>query len=265
MIALILGGAPSVWAEAEAAAKLLNRRHLAVAANLALVHYRGRLDAAATLHPDLLDGWIAQRRGNKDFRRFTPETTPERWPGSSGLFALQVALFDLGATGAILCGIPQDNAAGSINHSGPWNGGDDYRRAFMAALPEVGGRVRSMGGWTAELFGRPTKAWVGAIDNTKPAGRSAPKETPMFTVKNTSNATQKLWARTEDGTLALHHLAPGESVKADIDPNQPKFGEGGPFKVTAAATAPKAKPAAKKKPAPKAPAPKAPAEPQGDA
>lgn len=244
MIAIVLGGAPSVWEEAEAAQGLLNRRHLVVAANLAGIHWASRLDGFATLHPDFLDGWIAQRKGNKDFRRFTPPATPERWPGSSGLYALQVALFELGATAAILCGVPMDSAAGHFVTPGAWAGTDDYRRAFEAALPEIGGRVRSMGGWTADLFGKPTPAWAGAVDNIRPAGVSAApnaRNDVMHHVKNGSATTLSFWHNQPDGLRGRVHLAPGEAGDFDIDTNAPEFQRDG---VTT--TTPRAEPAAKK-------------------
>lgn len=266
MIALILGGAPTWLDEAKAAAALLNRPHLVVAANLAGIHWPGKLDAHVTLHPDQLESWRAQRKGPAAARIFAPsgrktpkwaEIAEERWPGSSGLYAAQVALFDLGASGAILCGIPMDSAAGHFDRppGARWEAVGDYRAAFAAALPEIGGRIRSMGGWTADLFGEPTAEWVGAIDNTRPAGVSAPKERLMHKVKNTTNVTQTFWAPNEAGLLKLHRLGPGESVTADVDVNQPKFGDDGPFSVTAVSTAApkrKAAPAKKKSQATKA-------------
>lgn len=250
MIALILGGAPSVFDEAQAAAALLNRRHLVVAANLAGIHWPGKLDGWVSLHGNLLPKWVAERAGEPAGRLFTVETTPERWSGSSGLYAAQCALFEMGAAGAVLCGVPLQSEAGHFDRppGARWEAVGDYRQAFAAALPEIGGRIRSMGGWTAHLLGKPTAEWVGAIDNTRPAGVSAPKERLMHKVKNTTNVTQTFWAPNEAGLLKLHRLGPGESVTADVDVNQPKFGEGGPFSVTAvSAAAPKRKAAPAKK------------------
>lgn len=251
-----------MWEEAEAAQRLLSRRHLVIAANLALIDWPGRLDAAASLHTDLIDGWIAQRRGNKDFRRFTPDRTPERWPGSSGLFALQCALFEMGATGAILCGVPMESAAGHFSVPGAWAGTDDYRRAFEAALPEIGGRVRSMGGrlrsacgWTQQLFGAPSPAWIEAIDITRPAGISAApnaRTDAMHTVKNGSETTLSFWHRQEDGLQGRVHLAPGESQVFDVDPNASEFAREGVKVTPLSAAAPKKAATAKKSTAKKA-------------
>lgn len=253
MIAFILGGAPSVWAELAEAKALVPGRHLVVAANKAIEAHQGRLDGVATLHPDYLAGWVSGRKGNKDFRAFVPtphatipdaEVVAERWPGSSGLYAAQVALLELGATGAILCGVPMDSAAGHFQDQGSWAGTDDYRQAFVAALPLLGGRLRSAGGWTQSLFGKPTPQWVGAVDNIRPAGVSAApnaRNDVMHHVKNGSATTLSFWHNQPDGLRGRVHLAPGESGDFDIDTNAPEFQRDG-----VSTTTPRAEPAAKK-------------------
>jgi hypothetical protein len=274
VIALILGGAPSVWRELAEAQALLNRRHLVVAANLAGIHHTGRLDAWATLHPDLLAGWVAQRQGNADFRAFSPcaanvrrnrtvELAAERWPGSSGLYAAQVALFEMGATAAILCGVPMQSEAGHFTGRATWEGVGDYRQAFASAIPEIGGRVRSMAGWTAQLFGKPTAVWIGAVDNIQTLGpsRPDPRSSDMHKVTNTSKGTKSFWARNHDGGDMRVHLQPGEvSEPVDINPDDPVFADVNvkAHNAGAAAARPRraAKPAAKRtrtaKPAPPA-------------
>lgn len=229
MIALILGGAPSVWSELAEAQALLNRRHIVVAANLAGIHFAGHLDGWATLHPDLLPDWAAERAGNASFRPFTPDTTPERWPGSSGLYALQVALFEMGATAAILCGVPMDSEAGHFTGRERWESVTDYRQAFAAALSEIGGRTRSMGGWTRDLFGAPSAAWIAAVDIIRPLGASRPQHqrtTEMHSIKNVSNASQRFNARRADGQMVIARLAPGERGEFEADVNQAVFARG---------------------------------------
>lgn len=265
MIALILGGGPTVWADLEEARALINRRHIIVAANKAIEAFSGRLDGAATLHPDLLANWAARRQGNRDFRSFVPvphETSPraevvaERWPGSSGLYAAQVALLEMGATGAILCGVPMDAAAGHFIDKGPWAGTDDYRQAFAAALPLLGGRLRSACGWTQQLFGAPSAAWIEAIDITRPAGISAApnaRTDTMHTVKNGSDSTLSFWHRQEDGLQGRVHLAPGESQVFDVDPNASEFAREGVKVTPLSAAAPKKAAAPRTEPAPPAP------------
>lgn len=274
MIALILGGAPSVFAEAEAAAALIGRRHMVVAANLAGIHWPGKLDAWASLHSERIGDWRKARIGPAAARHFVPagihalpwaEKVADRWNASSGGYALQIALFELGATAAILCGVPMESEAGHFTRQPgtSWEGTADYRLGFEAALRECGGRIRSMGGWTSRLYGPPTAEWVGSVENIKPLGASRPQHlriAEMHTVKNTGKAFAKFWAKDDTGQLVLHRLAPGESVDAEIDPEQPKF-QGGDLKVTEhAAPRPKA-PVSKKKAAARKPATKKPATP----
>jgi hypothetical protein len=240
VIALVLGGAPSVWTDLAAAkAMLAGQRHLIVAANLAGIHHQGPLDAWATLHPEHLDEWT-EARGQGGYRVFSPakvcdcvdvEVAPERWNGSSGLYALQIALEQMNASAAILCGVPMEQAAGHFLTGGPWAPVTSYRQAFAAALPIHGGRVRSMGGWTADLFGTPSPAWIAAASTMKPGQRGRPARTrPMHKVTNTSKTTQRFNAIRPEGGFDLVRLAPGESKDVEIDTMQPKF-TGGALKV----------------------------------
>lgn len=228
MIALILGGAPSIWLELEAAKAMLARPYAVVAANLAGIEYDHSLAGWASLHPDSLAEWVA-RKGGTDARLFTPDETPERWPGSSGLYAAQVALFELGAAGAILCGVPMDSRAGHFTGRTPWESVTDYRRAFQAALPEIGGRVRSMGGWTQDLFGAPTREWIDAIHPARPLGvsrSSTARKAAMHSIKNVSETTQRFNARNVKGELYIARLAPGQAADFDADVDQAVFVRG---------------------------------------
>lgn len=251
MIALVLGGASSVWDDLAAAKQLIgSRNNITVAANLAGIHMKGPLDAWATLHPDHLPSWRAQRtaaRRNGDARTFTPLQVAERWPGSSGLYAAQVALFEMGAGGAILCGVPMETKAGHFINPGAWASTTDYRRAFELALPVIGGRVRSMDGWTRELFGPPTTAWLEAISTARPLGVSAnPARTPMHKVKNTSEGERAFWhTDITTGRRKLARLQPGEEGSFEIDP------EHSSIKADGLIVTEVAEPAAPKKAAPK--------------
>jgi hypothetical protein len=260
VIALILGGAPSVFVDATAAAALLNRRHLVVAANLAGIFFTGQLDGFATLHSDRLSGWLPERTGNHDCRLFTPtpakglatDLVDERWPGSSGLYAAQVALFEMGASGVILCGVPMEQQAGHFSTPGVWASTVDYRRAVEAALPEIGARTRSMGGWTQDLFGPPGAAWIDAIDIIRPLGATRPQHQrtgPMHHVKNVSDASQRFHTVDAEGEPCHAILAPGEAGNYEINPAQAAFQSGDlvirPLDEAAPAPKAKAKPKSK--------------------
>ncbi len=234
MIALILGGAPSVWRDLAEAQALLNRRHLVVAANLAGIHWRGRLDGWVSYHSDRLGEWAAERAakgGNTDFRAFTPspagiptEIVSEAWDGSSGLYAVRCALFEMGAAGAICCGIPLIREAGHFRRSGQWEPVTGYHQEWDAVSPILGDRVRSMGGWTEANFGRPTPEWVDAIDNTTPLGViAAPGSREMHEVTNNTQGTQSFWARNPDGSDRRVHLGPGDSETCEINTDDPTF------------------------------------------
>jgi heparin binding hemagglutinin HbhA len=173
----------------------------------------------------------------------------------------------MGATAAILCGVPMQSEAGHFDRpeGAAWERTGTYRIGFLTALREVGGRVRSMGGWTADVFGQPSATWVDAVDNIKPLGVSAPehaRSAPMHHVKNTGETVAKFWARDQkSGLMTLHRLRPGEAVEAEIDPNQPKFAAGAGLAIRASAPAAVRKAAAPKKAPARKPAAKKPTPP----
>lgn len=170
MIAVCLGGSLSVWSDLEKAEALLgDRPRIMVAANFAGIDYPGHLDCWCSLHPELMGGWLNARKRmgrNTDCRMFGREAfpgvvaVPERWRGSSGLYMAQIALSHLGASGAILCGVPIDEDAGHIRQPGPWLRTEVYRKGFLEARKVIGGQVRSMGGWTMNRLGGPDAAWI---------------------------------------------------------------------------------------------------------
>lgn len=164
-VALVLGGSARVWEDVEAALDL-GEFDGAVGCNIVGIHYPGRLDAWCSLHGDKLKLWAARRalKGLPPHKALIGmEDAPHRFPGqtdpgSSGLFALKVALdrFDK----AVLCGIPMDPAAAHFNDPKAWRPALDYRASWTQALPHIAERARSMGGWTADLLGRPTEEWL---------------------------------------------------------------------------------------------------------
>lgn len=169
MIAAVLGGARGVWAELSDLEQMLGRRpDLIVGTNDAGVIYPGRLDAWATLHHERFAEWRRRRAGNQDYRAFIhaplvgveAEIAPDRWAGSSGLYAAQVALSHLGARGVVLCGVPLDGDRAHFFNGAPWIDADVFRRGFEAALPVIRDTVRSMSGWTRELLGGPDPQWL---------------------------------------------------------------------------------------------------------
>jgi len=169
MIAAVLGGARGVWAELAELETLIGRRpDLIVGTNDAGVIYPGHLDAWATLHHERFSEWRRRRTGNQDYRAFvhaplsglTAEVVRERWSGSSGLFAAQIALQKLGARGVVLCGVPLDAERAHFFNGAPWSDADVFRRGLEAALPVIRDCARSMSGWTRDLLGAPDAQWL---------------------------------------------------------------------------------------------------------
>ena len=169
MIAAVLGGASGVWADL-VALKAIRPPDLIIACNDAGASYPGKLDGWATLHAEKLSGWM-ERRSDQDYRAFSikghwdhdsrVEIVRERWAGSSGLYAAQVAMEVLGASGVVLCGVPLDAGKGHFFEPGkPWPEAELYRAGFRAALPVIRDTVRSMSGWTRELLGAPSPEWL---------------------------------------------------------------------------------------------------------
>lgn len=218
MIAIVLGGAPSVWSDLEKAQAMTAGLDTAiVATNHAGVLFEGDLDAWATLHPELFAGWRAERAENgrnTDYRAFAhrkhggltgAEVHPLGWSGSSGLYAAQVAVQALGASGVILCGVQMLREAGHIVMPGEWTLVDKYKPAWLAAK-EAGLPVRSMGGWTAELFGEPDADWIASL-NAGPARtrQKAPEANVRIKMLRTRNFTMP-----EDRRVTTKYLADQE-------------------------------------------------------
>lgn len=169
--AVVLGGAGGVWEELTALNAMAgNKPDIVVACNDAGAIYPGRLDGWATLHHEKLTSWRKLRAAH-DYRCFTiqrewhhgedVEIVPERWKGSSGLYAVQIAMQQFGADRIVLCGVPLWPANGHFfSPSKEWPEAELYRRGFQAALSVIRDPVRSMSGWTRELLGAPCPEWL---------------------------------------------------------------------------------------------------------
>ena len=165
-VALILGGASSVWTDTEAALSL-GEFDGVIGANLIGIYWPGSFDAFVSLHPEKFGLWTERRR-----RRGLPahkamiglnDTDPrfpgQDGPGSSGLFALKVALIDLGFDRAVLCGVPLTETP-HFNDEVGWRHATKYHAAFHSILPQIADRTRSMSGLTRDVLGEPTPEWI---------------------------------------------------------------------------------------------------------
>lgn len=180
-IALVLGSASTVWADVDAALSL-GEFDAVVTCNDITVAWRGEIAAAASYHPECWALWLERRRranlpaparlfGHAEFNTShlrnhgAPiEYVESRLPGqvqtgSSGLFAVKVALEELGHDRAVLCGMPLDERPHFFDQV-RWRDPATYRRGWTEALPAIRDRVRSMSGWTSRLLGRPSEEWI---------------------------------------------------------------------------------------------------------
>lgn len=218
-VALVIGGSQNVWKDLDRALALtMGRDRILVATNFAGRVFKGEIDAWATLHPESLAGWRAEREViglNTDYRAFVHE--PRRnssgaevwqlaWSGSSGLFGAQVAVQAMGASGAILCGVPIDVDSGHFAEPGPWALAEKYRPAFLAAKA-ADFPMRSMSGWTQDLLGRPDLEWLDelGVGPARPRARKAPEATMRIKMLKTRN-----WTPPEDRRQTTKYLADTE-------------------------------------------------------
>ena len=166
-VALVLGGAACLHTDLESALSLGEYSGV-VACNDAGAWFPGPLDAICSLHEDKLRKiWLVRRARAglpppkviatkaSHAHQFEGQTAS----GSSGLFALKIALVDLGFDRAVLCGIPMD-AQPHFFGGDWWGGAKSHKRGWEQALPVIQAKVRSMSGWTAAKFGSPTVGWV---------------------------------------------------------------------------------------------------------
>ncbi|WP_420465603.1 hypothetical protein [Panacagrimonas sp.] len=154
MRTLIIGSGPNVAAEL----MTVNRRHfdLTLGINRAAIDH-GPVDAHITMHPREYGprkvAWMVS------FHPFAGvnEVFPWRWSpevkssGSSGLYAIKYALYR-GSQDITLAGVGLDVAP--HYYGGPdWQAAMQFRRAWEQVLPEIRGKVYSLGGWTRGLLG----------------------------------------------------------------------------------------------------------------
>ena len=96
-----------------------------------------------------------------------------RWLGTSGLYAVQIALEELGCDGVILAGCPMSAAAGTLAPEHSLMTDPDrverYKPEWRTAMPAIAGRTRSMSGWTRELLGEPDNAWIDQLNALRSA------------------------------------------------------------------------------------------------
>ncbi len=179
-IALLLGDAACVHADAAAAYAMLKPDAIA-ATNCIGFDWPGRVDYWFTLHPKSIGVWpgmpgALRRRENAGLNR--PQTwahksglgidrhTPD-WGGSTGLLAVK-GLRQLRFNRIVLAGVPMSPEQNHYYEGTGWSHATHYRKGWREHRDEIAPFVRSMSGWTREIFGAPTAEWL--TPDPTPAG-----------------------------------------------------------------------------------------------
>jgi hypothetical protein len=89
----------------------------------------------------------------------THDTASLEWQGSSGLFAVQVAKRK-GFQKIITCGIPMTVEGSHFERHQLWQSAIAFRDGWVRCKSQLAPYVRSMSGWTEQMFGSPTHEWL---------------------------------------------------------------------------------------------------------
>lgn len=177
-LAIVLGSSAAALEEFDAAAAFARANELevhAICVNDAIRFCPIKPVAFCTIHSAGYDRFIAPDTdvdGVKMFTRrpahgFGADIVKAKWQGTSGLYAVQIALEELKFDGVILAGCPIDADAGTLapEHSLMTDADrvERYRPEWRLAMPSIGARTRSMSGWTRAILGAPTKEWLASL------------------------------------------------------------------------------------------------------
>lgn len=180
-VALILGGADTLHDDLRQVREQNIEYDGVIACNQAGVEWPYGLDAWVTVHPlFFLKGNNRSWATNRIRRGYTPplrgywthqvrhEPMPDNinitsWKlsgmkrfGSSGLFAVKVALIDLDYQSVVLCGIPMTSTP-HFDREQNWKQAKVFRAEWDNLTKDTAARIRSMSGWTKDKYGAPTE------------------------------------------------------------------------------------------------------------
>ncbi len=173
--AIVIGGAACVWDDLDAARKLFEP-DIVVAINVIGIEIEG-IDHWVSLHPAKLPRWLAARRQKgyadpvmwshveqRKWKDPIERRVLDKMRGTSSLFGVWVAQKE-GCDRVVGCGMPMTMEPefydGMEGHKWPPGQVEIYRKAWQDEAVELRKFFRSMGGWTAELLGKPDAAWLG--------------------------------------------------------------------------------------------------------
>lgn len=180
-ILVIVGSAKNYQADYDALPDVYKTADVMVINEVA-IQWTGRMDYWASLHGEKFKGWLREQswrggdsivpkmitgnsagqfEGVRDFVEasgglVTSAMFPnQKTGGSSGLFAVKVALVDLSYAAVVLCGVPMDEEQEHFNYDGAWTDANPSRKGWEQVASELRSKVSSMSGWTKEQFGEP--------------------------------------------------------------------------------------------------------------
>jgi hypothetical protein len=167
-VAIVIGGAENVLDEYKRARQLcIDAGDLAFATfvvNDMIALFPDHIDFAITLHPIKLEVWLRWREDSVlwppgkvyscTHDRGVTHTTSD-WTGSSGLFAVKVALEE-GFNKVLLCGVPMDPKMRHFKRQVPWPSAERFRERWEPYMKTIKLHARSFSGWTAEQLGTPS-------------------------------------------------------------------------------------------------------------
>lgn len=171
MIAVVVGGAETVWTEVEQARKLCAEAGQAIqfyitndmiaafpesAIGVTLQHHKlgkwmdGRIKNG---HPPLVEMWCY-----KPHSLVTNCAVDEG--GSVGMYSARIAQVQHHHRRILLCGVPMIKTFGHFVRQRPWDACDIFKQAWKRQLPYLKPCVRSFSGWTAQQLGTPDREFV---------------------------------------------------------------------------------------------------------
>ena len=181
---LILGGAECVWDDIDALEAMMGvpwpgpvfvANDMGCSAAVCPPAHKGRrwtgrVDGWCTLHAEKMTGWKAQRKaaglpdGYVTWSSVKRDVIDRNFQGatggSSGLYDTWAALMGAHYPRAVLCGVAMDGQKNTFSGR-EWNSYKRYRKGWEREMAVLKPRVRSMSGWTREMFGAPTVEWLG--------------------------------------------------------------------------------------------------------
>jgi hypothetical protein len=178
--ALVIGRAANVWRETLEAVVLLGKRpYCVVAVGRVGIDCPLPISYWASYHGYELAGWARHRsaalqRGcliqfwssthgrhvDLSEKDLGVKYLESHVGGSSGLLGALVAWQVVHATKIVLAGIPMTEEGGRVDIPGVWDEAIIYREAWNKWKLELALCVRSMSGWTREVFGAPMEEWL---------------------------------------------------------------------------------------------------------